>query len=263
MSTSAVQETLWFGGGFIYGINTGDGATPSLLVPGNFGTIQEASVDFSVTQKELRGAYEDPEAIASASRKITGKITTGRVNLENLNQFVFGETLATGTTLTANFEPQTAVDNAFTVDNYSTFSQDLGVWYANNAPGNNQIQLVPVPFISPPTLSQGEYTVDSDTGEYVVSSADNGVPLLVSYQYTTTSGHNLVVHNKVMGLTTRPIFSLYLNNQAEGDNDLVLFACRATKFTMPIKREDFVIMDIEFQAYANNSGETFQFLESV
>lgn len=263
-TTSATQDTVWFGGGAIYGLNVG-GAQPSILVPGNFATIQEASVDFSVTLKELRGAYEDPESIASASRKVTGKITTGRVSLQNLNQFVFGETLATGYDQTVNFEQQTAASSVV-VDEFvsDNFVQDLGVWYKTGGPEGSHIQLVPVPLTSPPTsLTQGQYSVNSATGTYYFATADFGQGVQISYQVAQTTGHTLLVNNKIMGFNTRPIFSAYFDNPAEGDNSLVLFACRASKITLPIKREDYVIMEIDFQAYSNESGQMMQWMESV
>jgi hypothetical protein len=264
-ATNYTTDTYLFGAGYIYGLNVG-GAQPSLIVPGSFATVQEATVDIATTLKELRGTTEDAELVASAARKITGKVTTGRINIEQLNQFVFGETLATGSTQTANFEPHTltispAVDTVtITPPGSGVFAADLGVWYAGT-----RNQLVPIPYTASPVVNpaQGEYSCDELTGEYFFNSADEGAGLLFSYRYTVTTGHNLLVTNKVMGVNTRPVFALYLTNPDDGDHELVLFACKASKVAMPIKSEDFCKLELDFTAFQNGSGQTLQFISST
>lgn len=227
-------------------------------MPSMFSTVQDASVDFSKTIKELRGIYEDPEDIADGQRKVTGKITCGRVNINQLNILAFGEDPAnfvTGAALTSNLEPQTVGASptaTFTVDNGATFVQDLGVSYAGT-----RYQLVPV--ASDP--EQGEYTVDTSTGEYTLNDLDGGVDVLVSYTYTVTTGHTLTVHNKIMG-SSRPSFAAYLTNQYDGNNDLVLFYCKITKVSAAIKVDDYIKMEFDFMAAANADGQTFQWITS-
>jgi hypothetical protein len=238
------------------------GTPVSLIQPGNFATVQEASVDITVAIKELRGATEDPEDTRSASRKITGKITTGRINLSQLNDFVFGEGVTEGSVATMSFEahnagvasPPTAT-LVITPPSSGVFLMDLGVWYAGT---RNQLEAV-----STAPSAAGTYKCAATTGTYTFFSSDEGTAILVSYRYTTTGGHTLDVTNQIMGNAVRPVFMAYLTNQAQGDNELVLYQCRASKIAMPIKREDYCILELDFQAFANVSGQTLTFLSSV
>ena len=71
MSTNYTEsDFIQFGAGYVYGLAVG-GQESSIVIPGYFATIESASVDIAVTIKELRGAFEDAEDLASASRKIT------------------------------------------------------------------------------------------------------------------------------------------------------------------------------------------------
>jgi len=257
MSNVAISDAKWFGGGFIYGIQqvAPGGVAPSLLYPGQFSTIQEASVDISKTVKELRGVYEDPEDLADASRKITGKVTSGRININQLNNLVFGEpggtNFITGTTKVVDNEAGTVNgSNQVIVVNSGVFLEDLGVTYAGT-----REQLIPVSSVS----SQGQYSVAS--GVYTFNAADSAAKVLISYRYTSASGHSLSVNNLLMG-NQRPSFSVLLTNQYDGDNELLLYYCKATKVSMAIKTEDYVHLEMDFMAGANSSGQTFQWLTS-
>lgn len=261
MSTAAYQvDSKWFGGGYIFGIQTGapgTGQAPSVLLPSRFSTIQEANVDITLGTKELRGIYEDPEDVATASRKITGKITTGRVNLQSLNYLIFGESdnnFQTGTLLTAVDEAGTVGGSyhTVTVTHSADFAQDLGVRYAGTRT-----------FLEPTTGSspaQGQYTYAA--GVYTFNAADADADVLISYQYTSTTGHTLTLNNLVMGSNVRPTFSCLLENPNEGDQALYLYECKATKIGFPIKQEDYVKMEIDFTAFANGSGQVLQWLSS-
>lgn len=267
MSTQAISDAKWFGAGYIYGIQTvAPGGVPnSLLLPGQFATIQDASVDITKTVKELRGNLEDPEDIADASRKITGKITSGRVSLQLINNLIFAEAGGTnftsGTVETINNEQDTVDDATYSVQvtNYATFESDLGVRYFGT-----RLTLKPILYVASPlpTPTQGEYYCDPATGTYTFNSADADVKVLISYRYTVAgSGHTLVVNNLIMG-SSRPGFSALFMNPYDGDQEILLYYCKCTKLSFAIKNEDYTKMDIEFMAAANESGQTIEFLSS-
>jgi hypothetical protein len=255
MSTTYTEsDFIQFGAGYIYGLAVG-GTESSVVIPGYFATIESASVDISVTVKELRGAFEDAEDLASASRKITGKITTGRINLSTINQLLFADTFATGATAISNLETQVVPSSpagVVTVTNSATWTADLGVFYT----GTRQ-QLSPVSIGTP---LQGQYKVVA--GQYTFAVADEGTSVSISYEYTTTTGHTLTLNNKIMG-SSRPVFACYFSMPYNGNNDLTLFWCRATKLNIPEKREDYCVLDIEFMAGANPAGHVLQWCSSV
>jgi hypothetical protein len=258
-NTNSTQ--IQFGAGYIYGLNLGStyGAAPSLIVPSKFATLQDASVDFTFTVKELNGNLEFPEDLASASKKISGKIATGRVDLGLLNQLVFADLFSTGENAIATNEPHTIAaspTDSVTVTNSATFVQDLGVYYANIFNENNAVQLTPV--ASSP--AQGQYTVAA--GVYTFNGADAAQGVLISYEYSLLTGRNLIVTNKIMGYS-RPVFQLYLSQPYQGNNDLILYYCRATGLKIPEKREDYTILEIDFMAAANAAGNVAQWCSAV
>lgn len=261
MVPNTQSTQIQFGAGFIYGLNLGAayGAAPSLIVPGRFSTIQDANVDFSFTVKELLGNLEFPEDLASASKKVTGKVVTGRIDLGLLNQLVFADDFTEGHSAIATDESHVIAASPaddVSVVNASSFVQDLGVFYANQFNENNPIQLTPVS----DSPAQGEYTVSA--GVYSFNGADAGQEVMISYEYTEATGHNLIVNNKIMGYS-RPVFQLYLSQPYQGTNDLILYYCRATSLKIPEKREDYTILEIDFMTAANAAKKVFQWCSAV
>lgn len=257
---------ITFGAGYIYGLNLGSAYSqnaPTLITPGKFITIQDANVDFTFTIKELLGATEFAEDIASASKKLTGKVTTGRIDLNVLNQLVFEDSFVTGQTAIANLEAHSigvSPTDTVTVTNAASFVQDLGVFYTNITAGNDPVQLQSIG--NNPSPAQGQYAVNPATGVYTFNGADAGQAVQISYTYTLTSGHSLTVNNRVMG-SGRPVFSMYLSMPYQGTNDLILFYCRAASVKIPIKREDYCILEIDYQCSADNLGRVAEFCSSV
>jgi hypothetical protein len=112
-----------------------------------------------------------------------------------------------------------------------------------------------------PTLSAGQYYV-SPGGTYTFHSSDVGVSVAISYRYTVSgSGHTLTVNNLIMG-SSRPSFSALFQNPYDGDQEILLYNCKATKVTFAIKMEEYTKMDIDFMASADASGRTIEFLSS-
>ena len=260
---SSTASFIEFGAGYIYGVNLGAtyGAAPTLITPGQFVTIQDASVDFAYTVKELNGATEFPEDLASASKKITGKITTGRIDLNILNQLVYADLFTTGENAIASKELHTigsSPTDTVTVTQSPTFVQDLGVTYSNLFSINNPVTLQSV--ASSP--AQGQYVCNSATGVYTFNGADAGAGVYISYEYSLTTGHSLTVTNKIMG-SSRPVFQAYFSMPYQGTNDLTLFYCRATSTKIPIKREDYTILEIDFMAAANAAGNVAEWCSAV
>jgi len=269
MSTAAVSDSKWFGAGYIYGIQTvAPGGVPaSLLLPGAFATIQDANVDITKTVKELRGAFEDAEDIADGPRKITGKVSTGRVQIELINNLIFAEpgggNFTTGTTETVNNSLKIVDPILYTVTGTppapGVFLEDLGVTYFGT-----RLSLEPLLYVASPlpTPTAGQYYCNPATGVYTFNSSDASAKVLISYRYTNASvGHTLVVNNLIMG-SSRPGFSALFMNPYDGDQEILLYYCKCTKLSFAIKSEDYTKIDIEFMAAANTSGQTIEFLSS-
>jgi hypothetical protein len=95
------NTSLAFGAGVLVG-------TPAGGSPIQFGTLQEVSVDFSFSTKQLMGQFQFPVAAARGSGKITGSAKFANIDGPTLNQIFFGVTPTTGQKLWSYNEAATA-----------------------------------------------------------------------------------------------------------------------------------------------------------
>jgi len=252
-----------FGTGRIYAVNNGTGkvpTSPATIQPAQFLSLQEATVEEAVTLKELPSSYEFPDSVANGERKMTGKITFGRVDLLLLNEIVWGEnSFAAGGTLVQGSEAGAvgaATPYTYSATNAATFIADLGVYYV--ATGK---QLTSLGATGTPTT--GEYTVAA--GVYTFAAADGGLAILVNYTYTSlTAGSSVTVNTQIMGMAARPSFGLYLSMPSDGANsDLIIFNARAAKLNRPFKYNDYLKVELDWEAYPGANGAVYQWCSAV
>lgn len=230
-----------FGSGSLWGTNVNANSTPQ-----EFGAIQDVSLDFSFSVKELRGRYQMPLTVARGAGKIQGKAKTGNISAKLFNDLFFGQSMATGKTATVQNETAAIPTTPFTVTvtNGATFKQDLGVKFALTG-----IPLVRVA-AAPAT---GQYSVNETTGAYLFAAADVALSVMISYTYTTTGGNTITLSNQLMGIT--PCFGVTLNEVYDGAAVTVqLYRCTSNKLTFATKLEDFIIPELDFEAMANSAG---------
>jgi hypothetical protein len=227
-----------------------------------FATLQDVDITIDATIKELRGQFQFPDDTAISDKKITWKAGTGRFSIDTWNNLYFGDTISTGSnsggTGAGGGVPQVqeaATLNAttYTVSHSAQFTQDMGVIYASNLQLFQKVTGVP-------TL--GQYNVTA--GVYGFSTTDNNKAILVSYRYGITTGRVLVVQNHVQGWG--PQFEMLLSQPYQEvtagiPNYLDLYACKCAKLTAPLKRADYLISDLEGQAFANSAGFVGEFYE--
>jgi hypothetical protein len=233
-----------FGTGNVYALPVGGGA------PAPFGSVNGASIDFDGDVKMLYGSNQYPDDVAVGKRKITGKATFGRIDLNVANQVFFGQTVTTGQTIGILAEAGTiaaAAPYVYDVANAATFSTDLGVRYA--ATGGQLAQVASAPVV-------GQYTV-SASGVYTFAAGDAGKAIYVDYTYTSaTAGETIGGVNQIMGLL--PTFQLDLVNLTKGKSlVLTLYSCVASKFSLPFKQDDYTEQEVDFSAFANGGGQVF------
>ncbi|HKT10645.1 MAG TPA: hypothetical protein VJW77_02345 [Terriglobia bacterium] len=259
------SQEFVFGAGRIFAINDGLNKVPSeptLIQPVQFLSIQEAAVDETIQMPELNSTLEFPDAVASGRRKLTGKVTFGRVDLLLLNQIIFGEnTYAAGGALLQGAEAHSipATPGPYTVliapPSSGTYVADLGVYYASSGKQLENIGTV---------VAAGQYQINPSTGTYTFDAADQGVAVVINYTYsTTTVGHNFTVTSQVMGLRQRPSFSLYLSMPAQGNSDMLIYSCRASKLNRPFKADDFMKPEMDFEAYPNAAGNVYNWCSAI
>lgn len=227
-----------------------------------FATLQDVDITIDATIKELRGQLQFPDDTAISDKKITWKAGYGRFSIDTWNNIYFGDTISAGSNsggigagggVPQVQESTTLVSTTYTVTHSATFTQDMGVIYGSNLQLFQKVTGAP---------ALGQYNVSA--GLYTFNASDNNKAILVSYRYQITTGRVLVVQNHVQGWG--PQFEMLLSQPYQElttgiPNYLDLYACKAGKLTAPLKRADYLISDIEGQAFANSAGFLGEFYE--
>jgi hypothetical protein len=237
--------------GFSAGAAFGQRTDVSAVSPDQFALLQSVSVDFDFSLKELYGEYQFPPVIARGQAKVSGKISFARIFGAIYADLFFGETAAIGAGLVA-------IENEFgtipgsstyivTVANSATWTEDLGVYYA--ATGKRLAQVA-----SGPTA--GQYSVAA--GVYTFAAADASLGVNISYLYNAASGQvKFTINNHLMGVT--PTWKGVFYNPgvvmgAANGRTLVLNRCVSSKLSIPDKIDDFQMNEMDFSAFADDSG---------
>jgi hypothetical protein len=244
-----------FGVGFLFASPKG-GNLPAPTYPQFIGTIQNADVEFSRTNKELRGQNQLPDDVAPGDEKITFKSEFGRIDVDVYNNVMFGETIATGVTAFSNIEQHSVPANTpytvtITPPNTGVFAADYGVMYLNG--------LVPLKAVGTAPAAVGTYEVNLATGVYTFYSGDASAQVVISYSYTLTTGRTLTHINHLQGYG--PYFELLLGMPYQGTNMLRLRRCRCSKTGAPLKRSDYMLSAFEGDAYPDATGAAFDWYE--
>jgi hypothetical protein len=221
------------------------------------GILQDSTVDFSWTTKQLWGQNQYPAVIARGEAKVTLKFTFAALDLTLIANNLFGAATATGQFGISQDEQQTVPASSpytFSVANASSLVYDLGVRYSASGVS---LQRVTTP------SAAGQYSVNYSTGVYTFSASDANVAMLASYHFTNTAtGQLLTVANQLQGAT--PYFRCALFNSISPNPPpisasavpwaLCFNAVTASKVSMPRKVNEFTILDIEAEAFADGGG---------
>jgi hypothetical protein len=224
-----------------------------------FGLLQEVSLDFTYTVKELYGQFQFPVAIARGTGKTTGKAKVASLSGVAYNALFFGMALSAGQLAFAYGEAGVvpAVSTfIITVANAAAFSADMGVSYVANG--------IPLTKVASAPTAIGQYSVNETTGVYTFNASDANAAVLISYTYNVTgTGEKIVITNQLLG--TNPTFQIAFGTTFQGKSaSLILNSCMSNKLSMGTKLEDFVTPEFDFNAFAdaNNVIGTMSFSEA-
>lgn len=249
-----------FGSGIVYlKPITVAGVTAPNTTPIQIGTLQDSSIDISLTVKELYGRNRFPDDAQTAQGKITGKIKFGRINSKVMLEAMFGAAaaLAVGGNILALDEagaiPGTST-YTITVTNAATFKDDLGVKYTNTGVALTKVAAV---------TAAGQYSVNTTTGVYTFYSADASGLVKISYTYSTSTASTAIatsttMANSAMGSSPRCLLYLYNSNAAGQQIGIKLFSVIISKLSIPTKNEDYTVIDSDFTAFADASGNVME-----
>lgn len=242
---------LHFGAGALFGERTDVAA--STVTPQQFGVLQDVTIDWDFTNKELWGQFQMPVAIARGQGKITGKAKFARVFGSLYNDMFFGLSTATGTDAVALFENGTIAGSTpfvVTVANSVNWFQDLGVYYASGVNSGLAFSRVTTP------TTTAQYSVAA--GVYTFNTGDKGLAVQISYKWTNAAaGKKIVITNRLMGET--PTWRATFSNNEGGSAGslpmtLELNACTSQKISFPTRLDDWMIEEVDFNSYADASG---------
>ena len=205
--------------------------------------IQNLSCEFSGKGIELRGQqlYPIDARVVDVSGKL--KFSVGEWSLGQLNNLFFGSTLTTGSITEQIYadEPHTvgvaSPPGVVTVDNPVGFEQVLCVAYALN--GSN---LTEIPSGTP---AQGQYTVSSGGG-FQFSTADDGLPVLISYVSGGT-GAQLQINNNLQAQSPKIGFAYY--NAADGSGAYLPNTIITSVKPMELGRDKFAMCECDGQVF--------------
>lgn len=239
-----------FGVGDLIAIPVAGTVTAANPTPIKFGTLQDASVDVSFSQKELFGKSAFPVAIARTQGKIQVKAKFASIYAKALNDYFWGQTVSAGEAYAYIDEIHApVVSNTATATNHTGGIIDQGVIY-----NSNQAPLTLV--ASAPAV--GQYSVTPSTGVYLFASGDTSATAGVRISYLNTPagtpGFSSIISNPAMG--AQPTFSIVLaNNQYQGNRFMIqLNSCISSKITYGLKNEDFMIPEFDLSAFADAGG---------
>jgi hypothetical protein len=232
-----------FGTGNLFGVRT-DVANAT---PVKFGALQDVSIEFNFSLKELYGQFQFPVAVGRGTAKIQGKAKFAQINGLTFNSLFFGQSQTLGQLSTAfNEAQQVPASTPFTVSvaNAASFAADLGVSYALTGLPLTKVASGP---------SQGQYAVASN-GVYTLASGDAGAALFISYTFTAAaSGNTSTITNQLLGAA--PTFQGIFTEMFQGKQlTLQLNQCVAQKLSLATKLDDFTIPEFDFAAFADASG---------
>lgn len=203
------------------------------------GIVQDVSLEFKGSTKELRGGDDFPVAVAQGGKSVTGKVGFAQID-GGLIAKMLGGTSSSGRNLIAEDESH-AASASVDASNKITFIADLGVLDKDS---KRMTKVASNPQV-------GEYTVTA--GAYGFNAGQTG-DVYLSYQYSVLTGETVTISQGKLG--TVDTFSLHLNEAWEGKAlCLDLFAVVFPSFSLGFKNEDFATESLDFTCYARPSDK--------
>ena len=236
-----------FGTGLLCLVPPGTTTTPIQV-----GVLKDVSLDISCTMKELRGSYQAALDIARGPIKISMKAKSATIDGPLINSLLAGSTIAVGSVIGVQGEaasiPATST-YTITVTGSATYATDFGVydstagiWMTKGATATGT----------------GVYAV-ATTGVYTFAAADASHAVKIYYSKTSASvGKTTTYTNQLMGSGTTFQVNLF-NSFRSNSQGVKLYAVSSSKISMALKSEDYVDTDMDFECFADASGNIMDF----
>lgn len=288
-----------------------NGVAISNPTPVKFGVMQDLTISFEFSAKELFSRFQIPIAVARSAGKITWSAKFAQVNALLFHSIFFGNTgqPTAGALTIADDEIQTIPGTPYglNITNNTTYIRDLGVLYQTTgiplqvvkvAPGTGQYVATPGTagdfqastavvqgqFIKPLSGNAGGYffmalaagttpgsapvwtqtvgaTVSSTPnwlnigtlGGYLFAAGDTGLKVLINYTYQPAFGYQTTFTSQQLG--SAPQFGVVARGIFTGAPMTIrLDNCIAAKLTVPRKVDDWMILQLDGEAFVGAQG---------
>jgi hypothetical protein len=237
-----VGDVIWVPNSVTAGIS---GPTPR-----RFGILQDVSVDFSGSTKELYGKNRVAAFVMDTELKVSGKAKGAQFKSDLFNMFFGAPAPTSGNTRRVSLDEAITPTGSgvATVAQAATFVEDLGVYDTITGLWNINISATGTP-------AAGQYKV-STGGVYTFFSTDTN-PKQITYSYTVASGGGSVYFNiPNIAMGSGPRFAVVISN-AQIDGKMVtirLNKCLSNKLSISWKFNDWNIPEFDFAAMDDGTG---------
>lgn len=205
----------------------------SLMVSRKLPTLQEASIKFDGSIKEMFGAGAHSEDAAGGSRKIQGTFKVGQIKGGQLAELFFGTTGTAGRVVPVIDFGGTAgtAPTSNTVNVGHTNITDLGVDSAVDGFPMDRVASAP---------TAGQYSVVESTGVYTFAAGDpRAASVRPSFRYTDSSaGKSYEMGNPLLG-TIADSEAMLWNPRFTKDMGVIMYHAVITSLDLPRKREEY------------------------
>ena len=247
-----------------YTVNKGFGSgvmfmTPlgsAIAQPIRVGIMQDVSMDISFEEKPLYGQTQWAYALARGKAKGDCKAKFAQIDSLAMGQVFFGVTPSAGQNQIADLEAHTIpASSAYTVQvtNHTTFGSDEGVFYAAT--------MQPLQNAGTAAVSTGTYSLNASTGTYTFAVGDEGVNILISYEWNDgATGKKTAVTAQPMGTATYFSVDLFEQDPETGAQwGARLYRCMSSKLNIATKQDDWTIPEFDFSIQQNAAGQVLDF----
>ena len=222
-------------------------ARPAGGTPVRVATLQGVDIDIGATPKNLIGSRQYAEASVRAGSTISGKIQSGRFDGRLISNLFLGASETDGSIQTGLIIPVT--DEIVTIGEDGTVTPKLAGATFDSDLGAVDFQTRGIYKWVKQDPASGEYTYDEATGEYSFAEADAGKKVALSYlKVDQTRGETTTIRNDEMGEQA----SFELISYDKKGLFIHLYACQFNKATLQRKNDDYLIPNLEFDAYADD-----------
>lgn len=253
------------------------------------GTVQNASLELKVEMKELRGAWRYPIAVADGKGTASGKVTFAQLWPETIAAILSGTTtsgqaqgtwpdntggitaaIAESSTIPASTPYTVVLANGGTTNGFVAGSEVVSVVIPGYGPVYYVRGGTPTSATAASPIS-GVYSIATVAGSTTLTFAvgDEGRTVKTTYLFSSSganAGDQIGVQIAQVGMNTALTFTMMLMgigrnlyNNSTQQFLVQLNSCLAPSMKIDYKLDDWTMMDVDFSAFVDMSGNLATF----